>query len=212
MIHIYHHIWPGGVGLQIANEQKKRLYDNIKDEFIYHPNIIEINQHETHTFLKILNEITQFHTDDYILYIHTKGATKPNELYEIEWREYMELSLIDNYKTHIQILNSGYDTSGVLMNIQNKNGDTLKYWGGNFYAGNFWWTKVDFINQLPKTFVDSLDITNRYLIEGGIFNKMNKWNAGVLNPSFDNFSNLYNYIKKESSINSARIYITRLSH
>jgi hypothetical protein len=211
MIHIYHHIWPGGAGLHIAKEQKERLYNNIKDEFKYYPNIVDIDLHETHTFLKILNEVKEFNTNDYILYIHTKGATKPNELYEIEWREYMELSLIDDYRTHIKMIDNGYDTSGVLMNIQNQNNDILKYWGGEFYGGNFWWANVKFIKQIPKNIKDTWDMENRCLMEGGIFNKIDKWNPNVVNPSFVNFTNFYDYIKKESLVNSARLHITRLS-
>ena len=134
MLRIYHHIWPGenGVGLDIGKTQKERLFNNIKDEFTYHPNIAKYTENECPTILKMLEEIREFGDEDCILYIHTKGASKPNELYEKEWREYLELSLIDDYKSHIEVLNNGFDTSGVLLNYKNSGLDFMKFWGGSF--------------------------------------------------------------------------------
>jgi hypothetical protein len=118
MIRVYQHIWPGNtdVGLEIGRVQKQRIFQSINDEFTYHPNIVKYTENECHTLLKMLEEIKQFDGDDYILFVNNKGATKPNEPYQKEWREYLESSLIDDYKSHIELLNQGFDTSGVLLN------------------------------------------------------------------------------------------------
>ena len=204
MIRIYHHIWSGdtsdNIGLKIAEEQKERVFNQITDEFTYHPNIVNINENECHTFLKILEEVRGFDATDYILYIHTKGASKPTKLYEIEWRKYMELSLIDNYKQHIKLLDMGFDTSGVLMRIDNyieECPDIIKYWGdNNFYSGNFWWTTAKSINRIPK-YVKNIwgTLENRYVCETYFINQIDNWNPAVLYPPLDNFKNFYNYIK-----------------
>ena len=51
MIRIYHHIWSGdtsdNIGLKIAEEQRERVFNQITDEFTYHPNIININETRT---------------------------------------------------------------------------------------------------------------------------------------------------------------------
>jgi len=202
MIRIYHHIWPGGIGLQIAEQQKNRIFKNITQDFTYHPNIVEIEQNECHTLLKMLKDVENFDNQDYILYIHTKGSSKPNELYEIEWREYMELSLIDDYKTHIKKMNEGFHTSGVLMNI--------KDWGGDIYSGNFWWTTVKFIKLIPKNIEKKWDVKNRYSAENDFFSRIKEWKPGIIYPPFTNFNNFYNYIKKETHINLCRMYVSRL--
>jgi hypothetical protein len=204
MIRVYHHIWPFGtpnnIGLKIAEEQRERLVNQITDKFTYHPNIVNINENECHTFLKILEEVKEFDNTDYILYIHTKGASKPTKLYEIEWRKYMESSLIDNYKEHIKLLNMGFDTSGVLMRIDNymeKYPDIIKYFGyNNFYSGNFWWTTVKSINRIPK-YIKNMwgTLENRYFGETYFINQIDEWNPAVLYPPLDNFKNFYNYVK-----------------
>ena len=204
MIRIYHHIWPGdtldNIGLKIAEEHRERVFNQITYEFTYHPNIVNINENECHTFLKMLKEIKEFDNTDYILYIHTKGASKPTKLYEIEWRKYMELSLIDNYKEHIKLLNMGFDTSGVLMRIDNhifKYPDIIKYWGNNdFYSGNFWWTTVKSINRIPK-YVKNVwgTLENRYFGETYFINRIPGWNPAVMYPPLDDYKNFYNYIK-----------------
>jgi len=211
MIHIYHHIWKGGTGLQISKQQKERLYNNITDEFIYHPNITDVNQHEGHTLLKMLDEIKEFDNEDYILYIHTKGASKSNELYEIEWREYMELSLIDDYKIHIKMLEDGYDSSGVLM--ANDELQFIRHWAGGFYGGNFWWTKVKLLNRIPKNIKEMWGkMEDRHMAEWCFLNKIDNWNLGVVNPSFKNFVNFHKFIKEESAINLSKQYVTGKSY
>jgi len=206
MLRVYHHIWPGGAGLEIAKEQEKRLFENIKEEFIYYPNIVDVKENECHSLLRLLENIKEYNSEDYILFLHTKGATKPNELYEKEWREYMELSLIDDYKSHIQMIENGYDSSGVLMA---KDGHD-RHWSGGFYGGNFWWTKVKLLNRVPKNIKEiwgTLD--NRHLSEWCFLNKIENWKPGVTTPSFENFNNFYNYIKEESNFNLSKQYVTR---
>jgi len=146
MIKIYHHIYPTQYGLDIAEEQKNRIYKNISDEFEYIPNVVKKYQSEIWTLNKLQNDCKEMNDNTPILYIHTKGATKPT-IERKEWREYMEKEVIDNYKFHIDILSKGFSASGVLMGIP--------YWsvtpsGDNFYGGNFWWTNSGYIKTLPK--------------------------------------------------------------
>jgi hypothetical protein len=141
MIKIYHHIYPTKNGLQIASEQKDRLYKKITEEFEYIPNVVEKRQTELWTLKIIQDDCKNFDDKTPILYIHTKGATKPTIERE-QWREYMELELIDNYKFHLDILTKGFSSSGVLMGIP--------YWSSSIYGGNFWWTTAGYIKSLPN--------------------------------------------------------------
>jgi len=146
MIRVYHHIYPTKIGVQIAEKQKERINKNIIQKFEYVPNIVKKYETEIWTLKKLQNDCLELSDDTFILYIHTKGATKPTIERE-QWREYMELELIDNYKFHLDILSKGFSSSGVLMGIP--------YWsitstGNNFYGGNFWWTTAGYIKSLPK--------------------------------------------------------------
>jgi hypothetical protein len=214
MVRIYHHIWPGenDVGLDIGKSQKKRIFDNIKDEFFYYPNIVKYTENECHTILKMLVEIQEFDGEDYLFFLNNKGATKPNEPYQIQWREYLESSLIDDYKSHIQLLNSGFDTSGVLLNYKNNTLDFMKYWGGNFYPGGFWWTKVKLFNRLTVNLKKQWGPDfNRYSSESNLFKFVYNCNSGTLYPSFENFQIFYEYIVKENQINKDS-FETKLKH
>lgn len=146
MIKIYHHIYPTKEGIEIAEQQRERIYKNISNEFEYIPNVIKRNQTEIWTLKKLQNDCLGLEDDTMILYIHTKGATKPTDERK-QWREYMENELIDNYEFHLDILKKGFSSSGVLMGIP--------YWsittsGNSFYGGNFWWTTAGYIKTLPN--------------------------------------------------------------
>jgi len=204
MLRIYHHIWPGenGVGLDIGKSQTERVFNNIKDEFTYHQNIVKYTENECHTLLKMIDEIKSFDGEDYLLFINNKGATKPNEPYQKEWREYLELSLIDDYKSHIQMLNKGFDTSGVLLNYKNSALDFMKYWSGSFYPGGFWWTQVKLFDKLTVNLKKQWSPNHiRYASESKFFTFIYKWNPTTLYPSFNDFPIFYEYIVKENQIN-----------
>lgn len=141
MIYIYHHIYPFIAGELIAKKQKQRLFEKITDEFEYVPNAVKINQTELWTLNKLRNDCKELADNTSILYIHTKGATKPTIERE-QWREYMERELIDNYKFHLNILTKGFSSSGVLMGIP--------YWSSSIYGGNFWWTTAGYVKSLPE--------------------------------------------------------------
>jgi hypothetical protein len=184
MIRVYHHIWDFGEGLSIAQEQKERLFNNIKDEFTYHPNFAQQHENEYYTFLKMINDIPNFDNNDYILYIHTKGASGNTQIRR-QWREYMELSLIDDYKSHLKALDLKFDTSGVLMGIP--------YWSENIYGGNFWWTTVKFLNLIPKNFTQLIDIQNRHHAESLFLQLVNGWNPHNIRCFGEKYRHLYEF-------------------
>lgn len=141
MIKVYHHIYPYNAGENIAESQKKRLFEKILDDFDYIPNIVKSHQCELWTLKTLQNDCKLMDDKTNILYIHTKGATKPT-IERQQWREYMEKELIDNYKFHIDILSKGFSSSGVLMGIP--------FWSSTIYGGNFWWTTAEYIKTLPE--------------------------------------------------------------
>ena len=77
--------------------------------------------------------------DFYCLYLHTKGVTRVGNIFVESWVNYMCYFDIYKYKICIDLLDTN-DTVGV--NLQDKAGEECHY------AGNFWWSKSNYIRKL----------------------------------------------------------------
>ena len=222
MIKIYHHIYPTKNGLDIADQQVQRIDKNVIEEFEYIPNVVKRYQSEIWTLNKLQNDCKELDDNTPILYIHTKGATKPT-IERLQWREYMESELIDNYKFHLDILSKGFSSSGVLMGIP--------YWsvtpsGDNFYGGNFWWTTSGYIKTLPQDLGwgdwDINKIINKDIIESENwipFAEIKFLNQGKnFNPytipffKINGFEKLANLIAEEISNNKLQYNLKNIKH
>jgi hypothetical protein len=73
-----------------------------------------------------------------ILYIHTKGASVPENECINDWRKYMLYFNVTKYKDCVSLLKN-HDTCGVDL----RKGPVLHY------SGNFWWSKFSHIRKLP---------------------------------------------------------------
>jgi len=78
------------------------------------------------------------HNDD-ILYMHTKGVTKPTNTHVRDWRQLLQHFLITRYEECRQKLASGSDVVGV--NYQDR--------PEPHFSGNFWWTRGSYFIGLP---------------------------------------------------------------
>lgn len=136
----------------ILGKTTKDLITNIENyhskiEVIYTNENIKLYEYPT---LKQIYDFCQNNKNSNILYIHTKGASKPLVKGETRWREYMSYFVIDKYLNCLNILDKGYDSAGCeLKTGENK----FKYL---HYAGNFWWAKSEYIGGFlpdPQIFV-----------------------------------------------------------
>lgn len=94
--------------------------------------------YERFTLLKIKKFIT---TNDKILYIHSKGVTKPDDENIYYWRTLMEYFLFAKYKECLELLNS-VDVVGLPYKDVHI---------GPHFSGNFWWTNASYFLTLPDT-------------------------------------------------------------
>jgi hypothetical protein len=163
-IAVFYHAWGGGASHIIVPEQLKRLkasglYDEADYLFAYTSGESRIpDQPDTDKLLTTWNKeetwelrtLSELHTwakdnqDTYILYMHTKGASRYYNCTN-DWRLLMEYYTIDNYKTCIKLLDAGADMVGV-----NLHPGPVPH-----YSGNFWWAKANYISSLPPISFES---------------------------------------------------------
>jgi hypothetical protein len=166
MVHVYYHIYAIDGVESIINEQLnlvKKHFDfpyilnvgiSIADENKSISNILDIldkskirdvraKGHEFVTLDLIQKDREKFGDLDYILYIHTKGASKQlDKQYDniISWRHLMNYFNIEQCKKVFNIFEkTEYNTYGVLYSVLGKN---------KLYSGNFWWSTAKYIKTI----------------------------------------------------------------
>lgn len=107
--------------------------------------------------VETLNAIWQYSQvyDGYVLYLHGKGVTRPDNSFINDWKECMEYFMIEKHENCLQLLND-FDVVG--PNIR----DTPM----RHFSGNFWWAKTSHLRNLNK--LDTLE-TNRLYCEFWLF-------------------------------------------
>jgi hypothetical protein len=92
---------------------------------------------ETSTLIKMW-EFCQSN-DSKVLYLHSKGVTRPNNDNINSWIDLMEYFCIEKHEKCFKALKQ-YDTCGV----------NLSYEPMKHYSGNFWWANSDYIKTRNK--------------------------------------------------------------
>ena len=125
------------VGISIANDNSSidyiiNKFDNIRD--------VRSKGNEFVTLELIEKDVKKFGDSDYILYIHTKGASKQDLENVVSWRHLMNYFNIEKVKNIFKIFEkTDYNTYGVLLGTAGK-------W--KLYSGNFWWAKVLYLKTI----------------------------------------------------------------
>ena len=122
-------------------------YLDNKIKLVYHSN--NKKEYEMPTINK-LNEFCKNAKDEYyVLYLHSKGTSRDNNINVLNWRRMMEYYLIENYKKCISFLKS-YDTIGCNICLQSKPYECPidKEKHSHHYSGNFWWANSKYIKKL----------------------------------------------------------------
>ena len=135
------------VGISIANETisteslLNKFYDYNKPNYFVRD--VKAFGNEFTTIDLIEKDKHIFGDSDYILYLHTKGASKmsnPNYENIKTWRELMNYFNIERCKDVFNIFEkTEYNTYGALS--CNINGCT-------FYSGNFWWITAKYLKTI----------------------------------------------------------------
>ncbi len=92
---------------------------------------------ETPTLGKVW-EYAKANPDAAVIYLHTKGVSKPECEGRVYWRRLMALSVIERWKKNLDHLRS-YDFVGVGWMSNHEH---------HFFCGNFWMARCDWLAQL----------------------------------------------------------------
>ena len=161
MIHIYYHIYAIDGVESIIDEQLNLIKthfdfpyilnvgisiadDNISIDYIINKfekiRDVRSKGNEFVTLDLIEKDKEKFGDSDYILYIHTKGASKQDNQNVISWRHLMNYFNIEKVKNVFKLFEkTDYNTYGVLLGTAGK-------W--KLYSGNFWWAKSSYVKTI----------------------------------------------------------------
>jgi len=161
MVHIYYHIYATdgvesiideqlslikihfdfpyilNVGISIADDNTSIHYIINKFEKIRD---VRSKGNEFVTLDLIEKDKETFGDTDYILYIHTKGASKQDLENVVSWRHLMNYFNIEKVKNVFKLFEkTEFNTYGVLLGSAGK-------W--KLYSGNFWWAKSSYLKTI----------------------------------------------------------------
>ena len=161
MIHIYYHIYAIDGVESIIDEQLNLIKthfdfpyilnvgisiadDNISIDYIINKfekiRDVRSKGNEFVTLDLIEKDKETFGDSDYILYIHTKGASKQDLENVLSWRHLMNYFNIEKVKNVFKLFEkTEFNTYGVLFGSAGK-------W--KLYSGNFWWAKVSYLKTI----------------------------------------------------------------
>lgn len=165
MINIFYHMYCVNNYVELFENtlgkiKRSGLYDiidkiylcaNYNEEIVFNKNIkedIKINiktfNENTHGEFNTLNSLWDFcqNNDGKVLYLHSKGVTRPNQQPVSDWRDFMEYYAIEKYSNCLDKLNE-YDTVGVKLLIENTSSIF-------HYSGNIWWANTSYIKKIKQ--------------------------------------------------------------
>jgi hypothetical protein len=113
--------------------------------------------------LRILHEWAITHPGHYVLYLHTKGASRPALPLWTNWRRCMAMACVWRWRQCVQDLDAGADAVGCHWLTPERHGDMIKR---PYFAGTFWWAKSEFLATLPP--LPPAEWKNRFVAESWI--------------------------------------------
>lgn len=124
---------------------------------------LDVSLFERFTLESIRNHVDP---TDVILYLHTKGVTKPGDMNVFYWTLYMHYFLLRRHERCIQLLQT-YDTVGCQILRAPK----------THYSGNFWWARASYFLKLEPRIGPDYYEPEMYLGSGPDVSMHQVWEA-----------------------------------
>jgi predicted O-methyltransferase YrrM len=117
-------------------EWLQRVLSEFQNIEFFYPNVTN-SEYEAPTLNKMLTDCIDLSEEKFILYMHSKGITRPTSKPVNDWRRLLLHFNVDRWEDNVALLNYGYDTVGVNL-LENP----------LYYDGNFWWSKSSYVKRL----------------------------------------------------------------
>jgi hypothetical protein len=114
----------------------------IQSKLKNHSKVIVFEKHNSNTEAETLNMVWDYckNNNGYVLYLHSKGVTRPTNANMSDWKNLMEYFLIEKYESCLEALKNN-DVCGVNF----LSGTTKPH-----FSGNFWWATTEHIKKLKN--------------------------------------------------------------
>tara|TARA_R110000803_G_scaffold136671_2_gene203583 strand:+ start:352 stop:981 length:630 start_codon:yes stop_codon:yes gene_type:complete len=201
-IHIFYHLWCTEFSIEVFIDafnkiKESELYDNIvtlhvnltgpysnqvKVNSIFNdPKIsvtnLQIDSSSEVDTLNLLKSKCRELKDIYVLYLHSKGASKRGNATVEAWKNYMEYFNIERWEDCINKLHKeSYNTCGVNLQSEPK----------LHYSGNFWWATAEYINTLNE-----VPYNNRLYCEMWLLDTINPKSYSLHNSGINHYNECY---------------------
>lgn len=130
------------------------------------------NLYEKITINKLLEDSqSNIEKEAYVLYIHSKGVTKPDNKFVYDWVNYMSYFNIYKFDNCFKKLEDPF-ISAVGVNLIGQDVNPLHY------SGNFWWSKMSHIQNL-KPITDNYYNSPEFWITSNRGNYISLWNSNI---------------------------------
>jgi hypothetical protein len=96
--------------------------------------------------------------DDPVLYFHSKGVSIKDCPSKGKHRKDMEAFVLDRWRDCVAALGAGFDVAGVRFRL--KRGPL------DYFAGNFWWARADYIRTLPDFVIQTRYDAELWVFQG----------------------------------------------
>lgn len=115
--------------------------------------------------MRCIQEWLPGHEDYAVAFIHSKGATKPNDPFSNAWRDCMMKHVIWDWRKCVADLET-HDAVGCHWLNNSPNDPNAARWGSNsYFGGAFWWARADYLITLPPLPDKIVDRHSWYLPE-----------------------------------------------
>lgn len=114
--------------------------DTIREQLERLEKVAVYERHNRGSEIETLNVLWQFselYKNSYVLYLHSKGVTRPDNTCIADWIECMEYFLIERHEDCLEHLKN-FDTVG----------PNIRQSPSRHFSGNFWWAKTSYLNKL----------------------------------------------------------------
>lgn len=133
-------------------DQAKTVTDQFNNINWYHVST-KLDLMEYATLNTIRDQVHNSDEEYYVLYMHQKGVTRPEDKNTADWRHYLDYWSIEQWQDSIDKLDEGYDIVGTnwidgYQPHTDAKGQPVAVWP--HFSGGTWWARASYLRKLAE--------------------------------------------------------------